>query len=161
MVWGLGGRNAPEAMGSRGERSLLGHGGLGGARRLLRVVGAGGQTPASDQPAIRLDGSGIGLDALKEPQAGGMQRGRAAGPLAKMVLYYKTHLASDALGMLRLCTTRLCTLYYSHFVHRSRRVCGPYAQAMSGTRRLRMVGPALVSRSSIRAGSPRSYSSGM
>jgi len=34
-----------------------------------------------------------GLDALEEPQAGGMQRGRAAGPLAKMVLYYNTHLA--------------------------------------------------------------------
>lgn len=33
---------------------------------------------------------GSSLDA---PQAGGMQRGRAAGPLAKIVLYYNTHLA--------------------------------------------------------------------
>ncbi len=34
-----------------------------------------------------------GVDPLEEPGPGGMQRGRAAGPLAKMVLYYKTHLA--------------------------------------------------------------------
>ena len=37
-----------------------------------------------------------GFNALTEPQAGGMQRGRAAGPLAKRVLYYKTHLAAAA-----------------------------------------------------------------
>ena len=35
----------------------------------------------------------IGFNTLTEPPAGGMQRGRAAGHLAKMVLYYKTHLA--------------------------------------------------------------------
>ena len=35
----------------------------------------------------------IRLDAGKRQKAGGMQRGRAAGPLAKMVLYYSTHLA--------------------------------------------------------------------
>ena len=34
-----------------------------------------------------------GFNTLTEPRAGGMQRGRAAGPLAEMVLYYKTHLA--------------------------------------------------------------------
>lgn len=34
-----------------------------------------------------------GVDPMTEPQAGGMQRERAAGSLAKMVLYYKTHLA--------------------------------------------------------------------
>ena len=34
-----------------------------------------------------------GFDTQAEPQAGGRQRGRAAGHLAKMVLYYKTHLA--------------------------------------------------------------------
>lgn len=28
-----------------------------------------------------------GFDAQEEPTAGGMQRGRAAGPLAKMVMY--------------------------------------------------------------------------
>ncbi|RMA41578.1 hypothetical protein D9R08_14880 [Rhodophyticola porphyridii] len=34
-----------------------------------------------------------GFNTRDQPQAEGMQRGRAAGPLAKMVLYYNTHLA--------------------------------------------------------------------
>ena len=41
-----------------------------------------------------------GFNAQKEPLAGGMQRGRAAGPLAKMVLYYNTHLAYGAIGLI-------------------------------------------------------------
>ena len=44
-----------------------------------------------------------GFNALKEPPAGGMQRGRAAGHLAKIVLYYKTHLANGT--SVENCTT--------------------------------------------------------
>ncbi len=53
--------------------------------------------PASGQAVIRW----MALEWGRSPgraRAGGMQRGRAAGPLAKMVLYYKTHLANRRLA---------------------------------------------------------------
>lgn len=71
MGWGLGGRHAAQVDGCR-ENEVS-----------LRVVERRYVLMAQD-----------GFNALTEPQAGGMQRGRAAGPLAKVVLYYKTHLAS-------------------------------------------------------------------
>ena len=42
-----------------------------------------------------------------------MQRGRAASPLAKMVLYYKTHLAVSPFGGLR-------ALYYKGLLRRTK-----------------------------------------
>lgn len=96
MKWsGVSGAGTPLGRWVQGERSL----------------------PARDQPAIRLMAP-EGLNALTEPQAGGMQRGRAAGPLAKMVLYYKTHLAVSPYGGLR-------ALYYRGLLRRTkmRHVC--------------------------------------
>jgi hypothetical protein len=90
LVWGLGGRNAPQSRWVQGERSLLASGvqggrdsppdpwsGAGGEGRLqaLRVIDRRYGLLARD-----------GLNALIRAMAGGMQRGRAAGPLAKMVL---------------------------------------------------------------------------
>ena len=70
MVWGLGGRNARQVDGCR----------------------------ESEVSRECLTGDTVywlwnGFNTLKEPLAEGIQRGRAAGPLVKMVLYYKTHLA--------------------------------------------------------------------
>ena len=50
--------------------------------------------PARDQTAIRLDG-GIRLNAATPANARGMQRESASVSLAKMVLYYNTHLAEQ------------------------------------------------------------------
>lgn len=49
-------------------------------------------SPASDETAIRFAGHGR-AQCPNLATAGGMQRGRAAGPLAKWVWYYHTHLA--------------------------------------------------------------------
>ena len=54
-----------------------------------------------------------GFNALTEPRAGGMQRERAAGSLAKIVLYYKTHLAVSPYGGLR-------ALYYIGLLRRAK-----------------------------------------
>ena len=59
-------------------------------------LGAGrAKSPARDEPAKRFGGL-TGARCPGKAMAGGMQRGRAAGPLAKGVLYYNTHLACGA-----------------------------------------------------------------
>ena len=74
MVWGLGGRNARQVEGCRESEVSL------------RVVDRRYGLLAFQ-----------GFNALEEPEAGGMQRGRAAGPLAKMC-GTTTHILRSALS---------------------------------------------------------------
>ena len=72
--------------------------GVFGGRNALTSMGAGrAKSPARDEPAKRFTGL-TGARCPGKATAGGMQRGRAAGPLAKSVLYYNTHLANITNG---------------------------------------------------------------
>lgn len=101
LVRGPGGSKAPWSMGwgqGKGSAkapfpvSMKWSGVLGAGTPSSRWVQGERNLPASGQPAIRLDGAGTGSIPWKR-QGRGDATGVRSGPLAKMVLYYNTHLA--------------------------------------------------------------------
>jgi hypothetical protein len=88
MVWGLGGRNAPQVDGCKESEVSLRVGFRAGAIAPL-IDGVQGRAKSPLRVIDRRYGllARDGLKALIRAIAGGMQRGRAAGPLAKMVMF--------------------------------------------------------------------------
>lgn len=65
------------------------------ARRLFGRDAPANTVHSADDGSMPSSGNPIHKIGLRQPTAGGMQRGRAAGPLAKMARCHRAHLVSD------------------------------------------------------------------